>query len=233
MIEDLEVAIPTLFRPVTLGPLVETLKEQGVTKVTVIEGKTVNDAWRQAMADASRRYLLILNDDIEINPSFVTEMLFGLGLGLTFAYGVRTERFTGATRRIARGMTPTAAIGGAFALDMACKIPPIPEVFHIYHGDDWLYWQHDRHGQCGEVAGAQYKTEGAFSCKHDGIDAKLREMIGVDFITAVRREHRASREYFDIPDGVGFAMEAAGIDVPMSAGDVNHGFLGCAAGLKT
>lgn len=231
MIEDAEVVIPTLFRPVTLGPLVDTLEAQGVRKVTVIEGMPVNDAWRKGMADASKRWLFILNDDIEIGPRFVMEILFGLGAGLTFAYGRRVNGFTGATRVMVTGMAQGAQMGGAFAMDMACRIPPIPEVFKIYHGDDWLFWQHARHGCCGEVSSAEYKTDGAFSCAHKDINERMVAMLGDDLETVVRRDHLASRRYFIIPNSIRFCMDTLGSDVPLSNMDVNRAFMGCAAGL--
>lgn len=231
MIEEVEVAIPTLFRPVTLEPLVEALRAQGVTAIKVIEGKPVNDAWRQAMAEASRRYLFILNDDIEIGPRFVNEMLYALGLGYTYVYAHRTKRFTGATRVVSEHLVRGCHLGEAFALDMECKVPPIPEDFRIYHGDDWLFWQHDRHGRCGETAGAEYKTEESYSGKHPEIDDVMRGWFGKSLTEVARQEHLAARKHFVIPNGVRYLMEEHGVEARLGPGDVNRAFMGSAAGL--
>lgn len=232
MIEDLEVAIPTLFRPVTLEPLLAALKEQGVTAVRVIEGQPVNDAWRQFIREAKRRYLMILNDDIEIGPRFVNEMLYAHALGYSYIYGSRVKRFTGISRTCEEHITRGGHLGEAFSLDTAVAVPPIPEVFRIYHGDDWLYWQHDRHGSCAESTGAQYKTDESFSAKHPDIDAVVTEWFGMGMDGVARREHLAARDFFVIPNGVRIAMEAAGVDVKMGPSDVNRAFMGCAAGLR-
>lgn len=232
MIEELEVAIPTLFRPVTLEPLLAALKEQGVTSVRVIEGQPVNDAWRQFIREAKRRYLMILNDDIEIGPRFVNEMLYAHGLGYTYVYAVRTKRFTGRTREVTEHLVRGAHLGEAFSLDMQVKVPPIPGPFRIYHGDDWLFWQHHKLGRCGESGGAEYKTEESYSGKHPDIDLRMQEMCGGTLDAVARREHMAARDYFVIPNGVRIAMETAGVDVKMGPGDVNRAFMGCAAGLR-
>lgn len=232
MIEDLEVAIPTLFRPVTLEPLLETLKEQGVTAIRVIEGKPVNDAWRQAMAEAKRRYLMILNDDIAVSGRFVNEMLYAHGIGYTYVYAHRTPRFSGASRVTNEYLVRGCHLGEAFSLDMTCAVPPIPEEFKIYHGDDWLFWQHNKHGRCGEATSAEYKTEESYSGKHPDIDGIMRGWFGKSLDAIGRDEHLASRKYFEIPNGVRWLMEEAGIDYTVTATDTNRAFMGSAAGLK-
>jgi hypothetical protein len=229
--DEVEVAVPTLFRPVTLEPLLDALREQGVTAIRVIEGQPVNDAWRQAIREATRRYLFILNDDIEIGRRFVSEMLYAHGLGGTFVYGSRVPAFTGRSREIRSGMVRGVHLGEAFSLDLSVVVPPIPDDFRIYHGDDWLYFQHDRHGRCVEALGAEYKTEESFSAKHPDIGKRMQEFFGCTLDEVARREHLASRRYFVIPNGLRHVMDMAGVDYRAAPTDVRRAFMGSAAGL--
>lgn len=232
MIDELEVVIPTLFRPVTLEPLLEALKEQGVTLVRIIEGKPVNDAWRQAMAERKRRYLMILNDDIEISGRFINEMLYAHGLGYTYVYAHRKDRFTGLSRVATEYLVRGCHLGEAFSLDMECVVPPIPDAFRIYHGDDWLFWQHNKHGRCGEATSAEYKTSESYSGKHPDINVHMMKWFGGTLDWVARQDHIAAREFFLIPNGVRWLMEQGGVDATVSGLDTARAFNGSAAGLK-
>lgn len=232
MLEDTEVVIPTLFRPVTLEPLIEALREQGIDRITLHEDMPVNDSWRRAVVEAKRRYLMILNDDIEISPRFVNEVLYAHGLGGTFVYGCRVPRFTGQRHDPRDYAVRGVHLGEAFSLDTEVKYAPIPEVFKIYHGDDWHYFHHAKVGRCMEAVGAEYKTEASYSGKHPDINTYMQRWFGMDMEAVGRREHIASRDYFLIPNGVRWLMDEAGIDYAVTAMDTNRAFMGSAAGLK-
>ena len=223
---DVEVAIPTLFRPMTLEPLLEALERQGVSRVDVIEGKPVNPAWNGALERAKSRYLLLLNDDIEICPTFVAEMMFVMELGHTWAGGNRVERFTGSSRSVSWPDRPEHR-GEAFCLDMAVEVPLIPRDFQIYHGDDWLFFHHKRTGRFGVADSAEYKSPTTATTADDPrMQEWLSQWYGGEMTMdeRCRLDHEAVRQHFLVADGLRANMAAQGIDARLLQKDADRSY---------
>jgi len=164
--QDITVVIPTVFRPPTFQPIVDSVAKAGATPI-VIERVTTSKAYNRGIAEARTRYVIIATDDIAIltpapsggkpKGTWIDAFCGHFSGGDTW---VGAAPLGGAQRLFSppiahcvirgfgghlRGANPVHR-GHLFGLDTEADSEPIPEDMVLYYGDDWYYWRHATYG---------------------------------------------------------------------------------------
>ena len=199
----LSVVIATIYDPWTLDLLVSQA-EAGGHEVIVVKGRPVNWAWNEGVRKATTDNIVILNDDIEVNRDFFDGFVREFEDGYEYMVAAHVSHFGPAGNWDKKVLPPDK--GHAFAFTRP-EMPPIPEEFLIYYGDDWFFWNSvcDKRKHCCATL-AQYRTgvqvginkyQSGFTLGHEGFDDLFYEMTGVTRMEQTRLEHGTFRhEYF-------------------------------------
>lgn len=151
--ESFEAVIATLYKPWTLQPLVDNLRDHGVI-VHVIEGMFTNEAWNEGLSRVTRPFAIVANDDILIPETRSGDWLGRLAAhhaaGFTWVsprmYWER--RLSLGTRHPLPGGSGVGDLGHFFSMNRAIAIKPIPSQLKIAFGDDWFFEHHAAFGRC-------------------------------------------------------------------------------------
>lgn len=232
--ERLSAVIATLYEPMTLDTLVYDLETQGVDDIQVVRRHTVNEAWNHGIENAKHRYCMVLNDDIEISDSFVNEVMYAHLLGGVYVAGVPVVRFTGITQDVVNDF-PTHR-GEAFSIDRDAGIPPIPDVFQIFYGDEWIYWQSRQKGHALISKGAEYQTYKPLGCGYSlsrpDLEERVEAMLGRPYLAQLQEEHEAATRYFRTNNALVDRRNRHGEDqISLTPQDAATGFRGVVMGL--
>ncbi len=229
------VVIATLYEPITLDQLVQELRYQGIGDINVIHGKPTNDAWREGIEAAKSRYVMVLNDDIEVCDSFVNEIMYAHMLGASWVSGLRVNIYNG-TSQVIEATRPVHR-GEAFSIDKKQGFPPIPDEFRIFYGDEWYFWHGVKAESFMVSRGAQYTTDETtghgYSLGQEDLNERMTEMIGHGWIEQAAIEHEHARSFFQVTNELTERrMASGGREVVYTSGqDALTGFRGNVVGL--
>lgn len=149
-----------------LGPVPEK-----VQVIDLDENIFVNPAWNLGAELASHEYLVLANDDIEIDPELVTYGLTLLDRRLYPLIGVHPG-FVGSAVSTRPRHRPADRRTPGFGVLMFLprrNYVPVPEPAKIFYGDDWLYLQQRR--TPGTVLGHPLRTQMSVSSGSAEFDA--------------------------------------------------------------
>lgn len=210
--------IATLFRPPTLGPLVDALDRQGV-EVLVIEGKRTNVAWQEGLDRAETRFVMILNDDIEVRPAdFVARIMAHHRRGFTHVLptmwrGMNIVSPDGNGGSYGPGWNQGSRLrteaepmdkGHFISMDRIVTVPRIPDDLTVFYGDDWFYHWHKKRGRTCLVSDVQVLSGGDLDAEgFAGLSGYTQNRPGIETILGeslqaiAEREHARAPHYFD------------------------------------
>lgn len=135
---DLSIIIPTLRQWGYYEKIIENLFDLWYwdAEIITIEGETVNKAWNMWVEKATRRYVLIINDDIVIKGNTI-EIL----KELLVYYRVACPWFTAKDSDVWNWWVLNNICWFCFMFERknADLFFPIPEELVLWYGDNWIF----------------------------------------------------------------------------------------------